>query len=78
MCEVYEKETGDTIPRSSSGLIIGGDLGVRRQKVRRWVGLKHHNGSCLVGKSLISMNDANKSFIEIADHIESQPEGLLV
>lgn len=45
--------------------------------VRRWLGLStkggHYNGG-----SLVNDNDASKTFSEIADIIESRPEGLFV
>jgi hypothetical protein len=88
MCEVYEKETGDELPHNSMGFLVGGDLdGQFFGKVKSWVGLKSYSGK-FVGSSgnpntpnnsLVDMNDTlNKSFDDIADFIETEPEGLLV
>jgi hypothetical protein len=81
MCEVYEKETGVKLPRDISGFIVGSNLS-GFPLVKSWVGLNkdndagHADGSIY---SLVDMNDRlNNTFLEIADHIESQPKGLLV
>jgi hypothetical protein len=85
MCEVYEKETGDKLTRQQYLYLVGGDLdGIVFGKVKSWVGLKSHSGKFVgekggVNNSLVDMNDTlNKSFSEIADFIETDPEGLLV
>ena len=68
MCEVYEKETGYKLPRIASKL-IGGFLNA---KVKSWAGLENTD-------RLVFMNDdEGKTFLEIADFIETDPEGLLV
>jgi|TARA_R110000851_G_scaffold17863_3_gene56365 hypothetical protein len=85
MCEVYEKETGDKLPHGENGFLVGGDLdGQFFGKVKSWVGLKSYSGKFVGEKggdnnSLVDMNDTlNKSFSEIADFIEGNPEGLFV
>jgi hypothetical protein len=85
MCEVYEKETGDSIDRKTSGNITGGNLR-RHEKVQAWVGLLTPSGDITISLpnsskhiSLAHMNDRDdKTFSEIADFIETDPEGLLV
>jgi hypothetical protein len=87
MCDVYEKETGDKLERDLNDYIIGTDLD-KLPKVQRWVGLKNYQGDHLVSryvgdknpivKDLTGMNDiGHYNFSQIADHIESKPEGLL-
>jgi hypothetical protein len=81
MCEVFEKETGETIPRNNYGEIIGGNLHGHKS-VQEWVGLSSPCG-LFTGKhkdavSLAGLNDNGSTFTEIADFIESEPQGLLV
>jgi hypothetical protein len=72
MCEVYEKETGDKLPREADELIGGYLNGDSGKKVKSWVGLECPD-------TLVLMNDdEGKSFSEIADFIETDPFGLLV
>jgi hypothetical protein len=85
MCEVYEKETGDKLTRHKNSYLAGTDLeGHVFSKVQNWVGLRSFSGKFIgeaggVNNSLIDMNDTlNKSFLEIADFIETNPAGLLV
>ena len=85
MCEVYEKETRDSIDRKASGHVGGGNLR-RYEKVQAWVGLLTPSGNMTISSpsgfkstSLAQMNDEEgKTFSEIADLIESEPTGLLV
>jgi hypothetical protein len=78
MCEVYEKQTGIKVRRDPSGYIQGGCL-VRHPKVQKWVGLLEELGCSNHADTLAEMNDTEGStFSEIADFIESEPEGLLV
>jgi hypothetical protein len=46
--------------------------------VRRYYGFTTVTGATNGDKSLISMNDSDYTFEEIADFIESEPEGLFV
>jgi hypothetical protein len=81
MCPVYEKETGEDVLRYKDDFIDGGNL-TRHSQVKEWVGLTHpcglfrdeHKGVW----SLAGLNDNGSPFTEIADFIESEPEGLLL
>jgi hypothetical protein len=84
MCEVYEKETGNTLDRDTLGIIKGSDLR-DQEHVQNWVGLRTFIGEVFLdtnelnAQDLTMMNDhSNKTFLEIADFIESEPEGLLL
>ena len=78
MCEVYEKKTGDKLLRNPHGRLMGNNLG-DHQDAWQWLGLRSPQGHNEEGISLISMNDFNKkTFMEIADYIETDPEGLFV
>jgi hypothetical protein len=88
MCEVYEKETGNNLNRDTTGFIIGGDLD-DQDKVQKWVGLRTFEGGHRmkryaadkdpITRDLTQLNDSGTyNFLHIADHIESEPEGLLV
>lgn len=47
------------------------------EKVREWLGLISDSGECACGtESLATANDNGITFFEIADLIESEPEGL--
>jgi hypothetical protein len=81
MCDVYERVTGNGVLRFTDGFIDGGNL-TRHSQVKEWVGLTHpcglfkdeHKGVW----SLAGLNDNGSTFLQIADFIESEPEGLLV
>jgi hypothetical protein len=78
MCDVYEKQTGIKVRRDPRGYIRGGCL-ASHPKVQKWVGLQEGLGHSAHADTLAEMNDADGStFSEIADFIESEPEGLLV
>jgi hypothetical protein len=84
MCEVYEKETGNKLERNELGYIIGPNLN-KLPHVKDWVGLVNAAGRNDTVTSLTELNDGHgygyndsKTFSEIADFIESEPEGLLV
>jgi hypothetical protein len=78
MCEVYEKETGNKLERTPSGLLCGTNL-ASQVGVGFWVGLQGRAGQSPNNHSLAELNDrANSSFAYIADFIESEPQGLLV
>jgi hypothetical protein len=85
MCDVYERETGHTLRRRAvddedditDNLLIGSDLD-DHLGVRKWVGLLDGEGVHDSGPSLMIINDIEKkTFLEIADYIESNPKGLL-
>jgi hypothetical protein len=83
MCAVFEKETGRTLKRTiliddDIERIEGEDLDAQ-DGVRRWVGLSDSEGGSTSNPSLVQLNDSEGyTFLEIADFIESEPEGLLV
>jgi|TARA_R110000851_G_scaffold17863_3_gene56364 hypothetical protein len=79
ICEVYETDTGESPNRDLFGRLMGDDLS-NHMDVQEWVGLVDVDGDCgLTKPSLMTMNDIEKkSFLEIADFIETDPEGLLV
>ena len=80
-CVVYEKETGWKLPRNTDGFYSGIHLGLSFSKVRRWLGLNGNEApvndpdiECLTG-----LNDEKEyTFEQIAEVIESEPEGLFV
>ena len=83
LCEVAE-ENGIKVNRTNVlELLHGSDLSGQHD-VMNWVGLRRPDGSYAIeddinGNSLVAQNDfADKSFIEIADIIDSEPEGLFV
>lgn len=61
--------------------IYDGNTRTLPDEVKEWVGLKHDDGSFTppddsIPDSLAQMNDASETFKNIADMIESTPEGL--
>jgi hypothetical protein len=52
------------------------DMGYLLENVQAWLGLRTKSGALFVGDSLARLNDSGQSFVEIADVIESEPEGL--
>jgi hypothetical protein len=79
MCDVYEKETGVTLKRRCiDGLLYGGDLS-DQEGVQKWVGLRNCIGESHSTFTLAELNDEEDfTFSQIADFIESEPQGLLV
>jgi hypothetical protein len=78
MCDVYEKETGNVLERTPSGLFNGAHLS-KYTVVREWAGLQGNMGGSDYSDSLAAINDRTDStFAHIADFIESEPQGLLV
>jgi hypothetical protein len=78
MCAVFEEETGRKLHRSDTGHIYGGELD-DQEGVQEWVGLRHCDGTSKNDSPLVTLNDYDGyTFSEIADFIESEPEGLLV
>ncbi|WP_290738295.1 hypothetical protein [Haliea sp.] len=69
-CKVYEKETGYNLGVDSGGTLI------RYLQVKDWLSLRTICGD-YINNSLVNLNDGDElSFSEIADVIESNPEGL--
>lgn len=68
-CDIYDNTIWDKLPEN---------LGRLPSYVREWLDLSHDEGE-YKGSYLTNDNDIkNKSFEEIADIIESEPEGLFV
>lgn len=76
-CDLYRKEFGTKWDKRD--MFFGEDT-VLPIEVQEWFGFSDEEGSWSKEDhcSLISMNDMGKSFKEIADKIESEPEGLFV
>jgi hypothetical protein len=79
MCAVYEGVTGNFLRRDGfSGELYGGELD-DQEGVQEWVGLNCGGGTSRYRLSLAELNDnEGYNFSEIADFIESEPQGLLV
>jgi hypothetical protein len=81
-CLVYERETGNSLPRNNEGEFLAASLIGQYQVVSEWLGLEHKSGlftrDGTLPTSLAAINDRGKSFAEIADIIESEPEGLFI
>jgi hypothetical protein len=78
MCAVFEEETGRKLHRSDTGHIYGAELD-DQEGVQEWVGLRNCDGASKNDSPLVTLNDYDGyTFSEIADFIESEPEGLLV
>lgn len=68
-CVVYERETGNAVDELNSDNYLPA-------RVQKWLGLRKHSGSYADG-SLANLNDSHqKTFAQIAEVIESEPEGL--
>lgn len=76
-CAVYEKETGNELYKEN-GQYNSGNLTDSYQEVKKWLGLNTSIGS-YKGGNLAALNDIeNYTFKQIADVIESEPEGLFL
>lgn len=77
-CKVAEQYGDIKLDYTTHGFIHGHNL--RDQpRVQEWLGLSNENGqykSKHYDQYLTELNDAGRSFKEIADIIESEPEGL--
>lgn len=79
LCDVYERKTGKTLPRNEDGELVGSALDNERKVVRKWAGLITTQGVFYSStNSLVDMNDRGMTFKEIADVIESEPDGLFL
>ena len=79
LCKVAE-DNGIDVLMDSDGRLDGSHLG-KQKKVWRWSELANQEGAFKrIGEDewLTQLNDAGKSFSEIADIIESEPEGLFL
>lgn len=82
-CLVYEKETGEKLPRNDDGNFYGGSLDGDYYVVANWLGLSHCYGSFSDEKgnsaTLTDLNDIKEfTFSEIASVIENEPNGLFI
>jgi hypothetical protein len=77
-CKLYIKD-GGLLPTSryENYVTYAGKPAWLPKPVREWLGFGSDDGN-YKGSSLTSDNDTGKSFIEIADIIESEPKGLFV
>lgn len=81
-CDLFRKEEGVGEWDEDRNFYTGSERvhGVLPCLVRDWLGLREemgHYGQAGSGTALYIDNDRGKSFAEIADIIESAPEGLL-
>lgn len=78
-CAIYQREVGgldETEGRNGIVIFDGCDT-LLPILVQRWLGMSTFNGSFAGDKDCLSeMNDRGTPFSEIADLIESEPEGL--
>lgn len=82
-CEVYAKENGGSFEKDFSydEWFFDGDSCTLPDSVLHWLGIRTNAGSydTFEDASLLADNDDGcKTFEEIADIIESEPEGLFV
>lgn len=82
-CDLYAKENEldiEEAKRTSEGVVIsyGGTTGYLPERVREWLGLRDFCGAFDAINSLASRNDSGATFNEIANIIESEPEGLFI
>lgn len=82
-CELYQEEVGDLEVRSRNGdrmYYYDNYSAVLPEKVRNWLGLFSSEGRYRSGKvsesNLTTDNDSGCTFEEIANIIESEPDGL--
>ena len=79
MCDVYRKETGAELLLSSGLETLAGCTLYAQEGVKEWVGLVRSEGDSYENPTLAELNDdEGYTFSQIADFIESEPEGLLV
>ena len=83
-CVVFERETGKKLPKRSNRKYATNQLIGPMDDVRRWIGLSTPYGvfaeeAGIPSDTLAAINDSEKfGFNEIADIIESEPDGLFV
>ena len=79
-CRIFQEEVGGLQIKLNSRhkyFAFDIDSAYLPNKVRSWLGLTNRDGD-FKGGSLASLNDRGSSFKEIADVIESEPDGLFV
>jgi len=78
-CDLYSKYNKPILFILENGVkSYDGDTVFLPFVVQDWLGLKSHSGVFSNANSLAQMNDGGLTFKEIADMIESEPEGLFV
>ena len=81
-CKTYERLTGDKLPVDDNGIFAKRTLVGGFKRVKQYFGLVSNSGGYFVGgrrSYLANDNDVfGKLFPEIADIIESKPEGLFI
>jgi hypothetical protein len=76
LCDLHAKETGN-VWKGEDGVLLPKKKKYEEQTavlpkvVQRWAELPHNNPDIPGRRSLASLNDAGKTFIEIADLIET-------
>lgn len=80
-CDLYHRATG-LLPVSfvarKQRYRYGFHTEILPHAVMKWLDLRCQNGQPNTGDSLVEMNDDRVSFHEIADFLESEPEGMFV
>ena len=77
-CDVYEKETGNELPKNDEDFYEGHILFGAFEQVKDWLNLKTSNANFGEGSqdNLVAKNDRGNTFDEIAEVIESEPKDL--
>lgn len=84
LCDIYEEETGETLPKEESGRYkVSEETLLDFPQIQEWVGLKGTQGEFATRadinfRLLTTLNDEwdDWDFNKLADFIESEPEGL--
>lgn len=76
-CDLYNKthKRGLDIRKEGGEYYFDGSADYLPNKVQKWLGMSTASGE-FGSDALVEMNDRGKSFAEIADLIESEPDGL--
>jgi len=78
-CHVYLQNRGQlALSRVNGILYFDGQSRALPKSVQQWLGLRNKIGKYGKGQSLLQDNDSGISFRDIANIIESEPEGLFV
>lgn len=79
-CDVYRKETrkGRWLKGNHGNFIFMRTSQVLPLAIQEWLGLTDELGYVDEDRALTELNDNGSTFAEIADLIESEPEGLFV
>ena len=83
-CDLYQRAMGESWQNDNSSILsFWGNAQVLPPRVRLWLGLTFPTSTYLkedgrTYESLANLNDRGVTFNEIADLIESEPEGLFL